>query len=157
MVNDQDFFAWSESKKRKAMDKYEGKDADFDYLNDSREIEAGTHSFDNKPLHRINGPHSPGNAKVTRNGIEFDYDHGISDLHVRPRKSTLSPDKPYHLPTPKKMKLTVDMGGNHDQSKFKINMNVSPHLHKLDDSKIKVTVLNFAKIGKIKRNKKVLR
>ena len=140
-----EFSILSLKKRSDAINRYDGKDADFDKINDGMEIQEGLHDTQNKPLHRL-GPSTPGSAKVTRNGVEFDFDNSIIDLRVR--KGGKSGGK-YTMPTPKKMKLSVNMGGNHDQSGFRIDSNLSPHKHTLNDSKIqKIGHLNFSKITK---------
>jgi hypothetical protein len=156
-------------RKRRAVQRYSGRDDDKDFLDDGREIDAGGHSFKNKPYHRLNGPSTPGPMHSGPRGAVVPYSSHVIDLGVG-GQSTKNIGKPYTMPTPKKMKLTVPMGdtGKHDQSKFKVNIaKISPHKHTLDDSKIKnigipkslITGgknLNFSHVGKIKRNKKVL-
>lgn len=116
-------------------------DTDHDSLNDNMEQSVGLHDKQNRPLHRL-GPNTPGPAKVRRNGIDFPYDDSIISLSVKPRDRTCGK---YSMPTPKKMKLSINMGGNHDQSGFKINMGTtSPHKHTLNDSKIKTIGISKA-------------
>lgn len=137
-------------RRRNAINQYDGMDSDRDRLNDGMEVQASLHDYENRPLHKPIkrfGPSTPGTAQVHSGGIQWDWDDSIISLKVKPRKS---PGKPYHMPTPKTMKLSVNMGnGGHDQSKYKMNASVAPHLHTLDDSKIpKLGHLDFGKTAK---------
>jgi hypothetical protein len=124
-------------RRKRAIEQYEGMDVDRDHLNDAREIEVGLHSERNQPLH---GPLTPGKARVSRGAIRFAWNTEIVDPNVYKPKGTVGGK--YTMNTPKKMKLTVEMGnGSHDQSKFKMNSSCKPHLHMLDDSKIKIPTL----------------
>jgi hypothetical protein len=130
-------------KRRAAIAKYTGKNQDRDMFDDGMEIQVGTHNEDNIPQHKILkrfGPATRGTAKVVRGrGVVFDYDNDIIDLRVRPTHKTIG-GKPI-MKTPKTMKLSVDFGDqfNHvnKAGSYKMNINVHPEKHRLDDSKIK--------------------
>lgn len=129
-------------KHSRAIKKYTGKNQDRDMFDDGMEIQVGTHNDENVPQHRLvkrYGPQTPGSARVVRGrGIEFNYDNDIIDLRIKPTGKTIG-GKPI-MRSPKKMNLSVDFGDVSHVNKaggYKMNINVHPEMHRLDDSKIK--------------------
>ena len=121
-------------KRRKTIQQYEGQDVDRDSLNDAREIEVGLHDERNKPLHRM-GPTTPGSATVLKGrGVVFDWDHSILNLKVHGSENV---GGVHRMHEPRKMKLSVNIGGNHDKSRYSMDLNVRPEKYHLKSENIK--------------------
>jgi hypothetical protein len=129
-------------RRQNAIEKYNGKDKDRDYLNDGTEIEVGTHDLNDRPLHKPIkrfGPSTPGSAYVGKGGIQFNYDNSIIDLNVRSGNRTIG--GVHKMKEPKTMRLDVDFGHKHNHINtsggFKINLDVHPERHRLNTDRVK--------------------